>query len=65
MGARDDSRSVVDPECHVIGIEGLRVADASIIPEPIRAPTHLTAVMIGELLADRLRRPMRDLRTTG
>lgn len=65
MGARDDSRSVVDPECHVLGIEGLRVADASIIPEPIRAPTHLTCVMIGELLADRLGRPMRDIRTSG
>ena len=32
MGAADDPLAVVDRECRVIGIEGLRVADASIIP---------------------------------
>jgi len=55
MGAADDPRSVVDPECRVIGIEGLRVIDASIMPENVRANTHLTTVAIAEHMADRLR----------
>ena len=55
MGAANDLRSVVDPRCRVIGVEGLRVIDASIIPEMVRANTHLTAVMIGEHMAERIR----------
>jgi choline dehydrogenase len=55
MGAVDDPRSVVDPACRVIGFEGLRVIDASIMPENVRANTHLTTVMIGEHMAARLR----------
>ncbi len=55
MGAADDPRSVVDPACRVIGVEGLRVIDGSIMPENPRANTHLTCVMIGELMAERLR----------
>jgi choline dehydrogenase-like flavoprotein len=42
MGAPEDPRSVVDPECRVIGIEGLCVVDASIMPDVPRANTHLT-----------------------
>lgn len=56
MGSADDPRSVVDPMCRVIGVEGLRVVDGSIMPEVPRANTHLTCVMIGEVMADRLRR---------
>jgi len=56
MGARGDAQAVVDPECRVIGVEGLRVVDASVIPVPPRAPTHLTAVMIGEHIATRMQR---------
>lgn len=55
MGATDDPRSVVDPDCRVIGVEGLRVTDGSIMPENPRANTHLTCVMIGELMADRIK----------
>jgi len=55
MGAPDDARSVVDPECRVIGCTGLRVIDASIMPEVPRANTHLTTVAIAERMADRLR----------
>ncbi|MCA9878169.1 MAG: GMC family oxidoreductase N-terminal domain-containing protein [Thermomicrobiales bacterium] len=55
MGAPDDPRSVVDPACRVIGVENLRVIDGSIMPENPRANTHLTCVMIGELMAKRLR----------
>ena len=54
MGRADDPRSVVDPDCRVIGVEGLRVIDASIMPENPRANTHLTSVMIGEHMAQRL-----------
>ena len=55
MGASDDKRSVVDPECRVLGCTGLRVIDASIMPEVPRANTHLTTVAIAERMADRLR----------
>jgi 5-(hydroxymethyl)furfural/furfural oxidase len=55
MGAPDDPRSVVDPECRVIGCTGLRVVDASIMPEVPRANTHLTTVAIAERMADRLK----------
>jgi choline dehydrogenase len=55
MGAPDDARSVVDPECRVIGCTGLRVIDASIMPEVPRANTHLTTVAIAERMADRLK----------
>jgi choline dehydrogenase len=54
MGSANDPRSVVDPQCRVLGTEGLRVIDASIMPSVPRANTHLTCVMIGELVADRL-----------
>ena len=55
MGASGDARSVVDPECRVLGCTGLRVIDASIMPEVPRANTHLTTVAIAERMADRLR----------
>jgi choline dehydrogenase len=55
MGAADDPRSVVDPSCRVIGMEGLRVIDASVMPENPRANTHFTTVMIAEKMADELR----------
>lgn len=55
MGSAEDSRSVVDPECRVIGVEGLRVIDGSIMPEVPRANTNLTCIMIGERMAARLR----------
>ncbi|MCY3902224.1 MAG: GMC family oxidoreductase N-terminal domain-containing protein [Caldilineaceae bacterium] len=56
MGAADDPLAVVDPDCRVKGVEGLRVIDASIMPEVPRANTHLTTVMIGEHMAKRLNR---------
>jgi len=54
MGAVADPMAVVDANCAVIGTEGLYVADASIIPEPVRANTNLTCIMIGERLASDL-----------
>jgi 5-(hydroxymethyl)furfural/furfural oxidase len=55
MGGADDPRAVVDPDCRVIGCTGLRVIDASIMPEVVRANTHLTTVMIAEKMADTLK----------
>lgn len=55
MGRADDPRSVVDTDCRVIGIEGLRVIDASIMPECPRANLHLNCVMIAELMAARMK----------
>src|SRR5262249_17342936 len=60
MGARGDPRSVVDPDCCVIGTEGLRVVDSSIMPEVPRANTNLTTTMIAEHMAARLQRQERD-----
>jgi choline dehydrogenase len=61
MGAADDPRSVVDPDCKVIGFEGLRVIDASIMPENVRANTHLSTVAIAEHMASKLRgKPLRS-----
>ncbi len=54
MGSPDDGGTVVDPDCRVLGIDGLRVIDASVIPEIPRANLHLTVVMIAELMASRL-----------
>lgn len=51
MGPTSDLMAVVDQYCHVRGIEGLRVADASIFPDIVRANTNATAVMIGERVA--------------
>jgi len=56
MGAEGDPRTVVDPQCRVLGFRGLRVIDASIMPSVPCANTHLTTVMIAEYMADRLRR---------
>lgn len=50
-----DAASVVDPELRVRGVQGLRVADASIMPEIIRGHTHAPSVVIGEKAADLLR----------
>ena len=51
MGADSDSQAVVDAEGRVIGVAGLRVADASIFPNLPRANTNLTAIMVGEQIS--------------
>ena len=52
MGPASDSMAVVDQYGRVHGIDGLRVADASIMPDCIRANTNATTMVIGERIAD-------------
>lgn len=52
MGPASDPMAVVDQWCHVHGLSGLRVADASIMPDVVRANTNVTTMMIAERCAD-------------
>jgi choline dehydrogenase len=47
--------AVVDQYCRVHGLESLRVVDASVMPEIVRANTNATVIMIGERVADRIK----------
>ncbi len=47
-----DRMAVVDPQLKVYGVEGLRIADGSVIPSIPSANTHTTITMIGERAAD-------------
>jgi choline dehydrogenase len=52
MGPDSDPMAVVDQYCKVYGLQGLRVADASVMPDVIRANTNATTVMIAEKVTD-------------
>ncbi len=47
-----DAMAVVDPECRVYGVEGLRVADASVMPFVPSGNCHAGILMIGERVSD-------------
>ncbi|MEL7397983.1 MAG: GMC oxidoreductase, partial [Pseudomonadota bacterium] len=47
--------SVVDPRLRVHGVEGLRVADASIFPTIPSGNTNAPAIMVGEMASDIVR----------
>jgi choline dehydrogenase len=55
MGADEDEDAVVDAELRVRGIDGLRVADASVMPTLPSGNTNLPVMMIGEKAADLIR----------
>ena len=52
MGPATDRTAVVDDQLRVHGLEGLRVADSSIMPAIVSANTYATTLMIGEKAAD-------------
>jgi choline dehydrogenase len=52
MGAGDDPRAVIDPECRVIGVEGLRVVDSSIFPRITNGNLNGPSIMVGEKASD-------------
>ncbi|MFY0635285.1 MAG: choline dehydrogenase [Vannielia sp.] len=54
MGRADDPRSVVDPECRVIGVDGLRLADSSIFPRITNGNLNAPSIMVGEKAADHI-----------
>jgi len=54
MGRADDRHAVVDPECRVIGVENLRLADSSIFPQITNGNINAPSIMVGEKAADHI-----------
>ena len=55
MGADDDVLSPLDAQLRVKGVKGLRVADASVMPELVTVNPNITVMMIGERCAEMIR----------
>jgi choline dehydrogenase-like flavoprotein len=55
MGGPGDEAAVVDPDCRVLGVEGLRVIDGSVMPYVVRANLLLSVLAVAEHMADRIR----------
>jgi len=54
MGAPDDPMAVVDPDCRVIGVDNLRLADSSIFPRITNGNLNAPSIMTGEKAADHI-----------
>ncbi len=54
IGRATDPMAVVDPECRVIGVEGLRVADSSVFPQVTNGNLNAPSIMVGEKAADHI-----------
>ena len=54
LGASDDPMAVIDPDCRVIGVDGLRVADSSIFPRITNGNLNAPSIMVGEKAADHI-----------
>jgi choline dehydrogenase len=55
MGPSEDKAAVVDPRLRVNGVQGLRVADASVLPRVVSGNTNATCIMVGEKCADMIK----------
>lgn len=54
MGDRSDPMAVIDPECRVIGVDNLRVADSSIFPQITNGNLNGPSIMVGEKASDHI-----------
>jgi choline dehydrogenase len=57
MGRSPEAGAVVDPKGRVFGVDNLWLGDASIMPTPPSAPTHLSVLMVAERIAAGLQNP--------
>lgn len=62
IGAADDELAVVDPRLRVRGVDGLRIADASVFPTIPSVNPVITVLMVGERAADLLRESLPEER---
>lgn len=60
MGSPNDTTAVVNPRLQVLGIGGLRVAGAGVIPRVISGHTNTCCVMIGEKASDMIKEDNRN-----